>query len=542
MRVRLLARGVELRDRLDAQSIVWWLINRVPPASWNEADGEAFKQLGGSSQSKTSAKDKEVANVPDKAWLVRGANVSGVNLVPQWIEQGYISIGWYEVGDLDPALNALGIWEKVKEAYPDDAPGASRASAGNLNRFLALMRPGHLVLTADGDKLFVGRITSDATFDSALPPNSVRRRSVDWLNESAPASRAEIQVSYPTLFSKLRTLLSVTDLKEDAVIIAALAGLVEAPPAPGEVVLPQASDELAQSLHLPKKWLQEEILDLLAEKRQLIFYGPPGTGKTFVAQRIAEYITRSGGEHGLIQFHPSYSYEDFFEGYRPAQADGGAGVTYELTPGPLRRFAETAAADSANPYVLIIDEINRGNIAKIFGELFFLLEYREAEIPLQYSPDVQFGLPKNLYVIGTMNTADRSIALVDTALRRRFYFVGFMPRENPIRDVLANWLEANELGAEPAILMRALNDRIETDEVAIGPSYFITPDGREPNLERIWKHAILPVLEEHYYGTGRDVRAEFGLKALRSGLDTTPASSGEAPSAGSDEPSPTSNS
>jgi hypothetical protein len=176
LRVRLLARGVELRDRLDAQSLVWWLVNANPPGSWNDADKEAFERFRGDSQRPKPPNGEEVVTVPDKAWLVRGANVNGTNLVPEWIEQGYISIGWHEVGDLDPALNALEIWEKVKEAYPDDALGASRASAGNLNRFLNMMQPGHLVLTADGDELFVGRITSDASFDSARPTNSLRRR------------------------------------------------------------------------------------------------------------------------------------------------------------------------------------------------------------------------------------------------------------------------------------------------------------------------------------------------------------------------------
>jgi hypothetical protein len=279
------------------------------------------------------------------------------------------------------------------------------------------------------------------------------------------------------------------------------------------------TDELVQRVYLPRRWLQE-IVDLLAEKRQLIFYGPPGTGKTFLAQRIAEHLTREGGEFELVQFHPSYSYEDFFEGYRPVAVSEGAGVTYELTDGPLRRIAEAAAQDPENPYVLVVDEINRGNLPKIFGELLFLLEYREAQIWLQYSPEAQFGLPKNLYFVGTMNTADRSIALVDAALRRRFYFVAFMPTEEPVCDVLGKWLSEKGLEPRPAQLLGMLNKRIDTEEIAIGPSYLMTADATEPNLERIWKHAIMPVLEEHFYGTGRDIEAEFGLDALNKALHT----------------------
>jgi 5-methylcytosine-specific restriction protein B len=271
------------------------------------------------------------------------------------------------------------------------------------------------------------------------------------------------------------------------------------------------------------------VIDLLADKWQVVFYGPPGTGKTFVAQRVAEHLTQHGGAYELIQFHPSYSYEDFFEGYRPVELDGGTGVTYRLTPGPLRRMAARADKDRANPYILIIDEINRGNVPKIFGELLFLLEYRDAEIPLQYSAHEQFRLPPNLYVIATMNTADRSIALVDAALRRRFYFVPFMPHEDPVRGVLRSWLDTAELDDEPARLMDELNARIASDEFAIGPSYFITRDAAPPDLDRVWKHAIIPLLEEHYFGTGRDVAAEFGLTALRKSLEVSASAEPEPP-------------
>jgi 5-methylcytosine-specific restriction protein B len=260
------------------------------------------------------------------------------------------------------------------------------------------------------------------------------------------------------------------------------------------------------------------VADLLREKRQLIFYGPPGTGKTFVAQELAKDLTREGGDFVLVQFHPSYSYEDFFEGYRPFELDGGAGLGYRLTHGPLRRIADAAAANPSLPYVLIVDEINRGNVPKIFGELLFLLEYRDRQIALQYSPGEPFSLPRNLFVIGTMNTADRSIALVDAALRRRFYFVPFLPNEEPIRDVLPKWLVENGHPGEPARLLMALNAAIGDQEIAIGPSYFMGPDGSLPDLDRVWEHAIVPLLEEHYYGTGVVVRTEFGLAGLRSKL------------------------
>ncbi len=163
----------------------------------------------------------------------------------------------------------------------------------------------------------------------------------------------------------------------------------------------------------------------------------------------------------------------------------------------------------------MIDEINRGNIPKIFGELLFLLEYRERVVQPQYSPNQPFSLPANLFLIGTMNTADRSIALVDAALRRRFYFRGFLSTEEPVASVLRKWLDHHGLDVEPARLLNALNDEIADDEVAIGPSYFMTQDGSPPDVERVWRYAIQPLLEEYYYGTARDISKEFSLDRLR---------------------------
>ena len=181
--------------------------------------------------------------------------------------------------------------------------------------------------------------------------------------------------------------------------------------------------------------------------------------------------------------------------------------------------------------MLIIDEINRGNIAKIFGELYFLLEYRDEAIRLQYSRNEEFKLPENLFVIGTMNTADRSIALVDSALRRRFYFMGLIPTREPVDRVLTEWLAAHDLPPEPAALLAELNRAIDDEDFSIGPSYFMTKDATAPDLERTWAFAIMPLLEEHYYGTGRDLEAEFGLTAIRKRV----AAAADAPETESDE-------
>ena len=178
-------------------------------------------------------------------------------------------------------------------------------------------------------------------------------------------------------------------------------------------------------------------------------------------------------------------------------------------------MAGRAKSDPDANYFLIIDEINRGNLAKILGELYFLLEYRDQPAQLQYS-DEEFSLPKNFYIIGTMNTADRSIALVDLALRRRFYFVEFHPDHEPVKDVLRLWLQANRPEMQwVAVVVERVNEKLKDDRhAAIGPSYFMQKKLDEAAVERIWKHSVLPYIEERRFG-GDEVGAEFSLDKLK---------------------------
>ena len=271
---------------------------------------------------------------------------------------------------------------------------------------------------------------------------------------------------------------------------------------------------LATELYLPTEFLSE-IHSLLEEKKQVIFQGPPGTGKTYVARKLADHIAGSKDRVTLVQFHPSYDYVDFVQGYRPALMDNGQ-PGFRLQDGPLLRMAQRARDNPGVPHYLIIDEINRANLGKVFGELYYLLEYRDDEVILQYS-DKAWSLPKNLYIIGTMNTADRSIALVDLALRRRFYFVEFHPDKDPIKGLLHRYLEKNSAAVDwIADVVDEANKRLSDEpQAAVGPSHFMKENLNEDSVRRIWKYGVLPYIEERLFGQDEQRLAEFDLDTLR---------------------------
>jgi 5-methylcytosine-specific restriction protein B len=258
-----------------------------------------------------------------------------------------------------------------------------------------------------------------------------------------------------------------------------------------------------------------DVLGLIKKSKQVIFYGPPGTGKTFIIKALANSIA-SPENVQLIQFHPSFSYEDFFEGYRPKISSDEKSMIFEKSPGPLRRMAEKAEANPNEPFVLIIDEINRGNLAKVFGELYFLLEYRDEAVELMYSSGEKFKLPENLLILGTMNTADKSIANLDSAIRRRFQFVSLIPTETPCDQILHKWLTKNGLSKTSATILSKLNIKLADHNLAIGPAYFMKSKSQsDSDISDIWRYSILPLLEDHFYGQWDTRKSEFQLEDFK---------------------------
>ena len=309
------------------------------------------------------------------------------------------------------------------------------------------MAGGDIVATVAGDQLSAGVVTGEPTYDQAAEGARLRRP-VAW-HDTAPVPVDSLPAPLPAEVDQQGTVVDLTGaLDVLSELLGTTSGETKELPAVEPVVvatvpaLPSATPGLAAKLHMDQTWLQE-LIDLLQERQQIVLYGPPGTGKTYLAQEIARHIAERDAVR-LVQFHPSYAYEDFFEGFRPASADGRLGRTFATHRRPAaqgwpRRRARTRASHTCSSWTRSTGPTWRRCSASCTS----CWSTAARSIALQYSPGESFTLPPNVFFIGTMNTADRSIALVDAAIRRRFAFVELHPDDPPVRDVLAKWLQAS---------------------------------------------------------------------------------------------------
>ncbi len=245
-------------------------------------------------------------------------------------------------------------------------------------------------------------------------------------------------------------------------------------------------EAISAETHLPIEQLAN-WKHAIERKGQAILYGPPGTGKTFLAQHLARHFV--GGSDGfweIVQFHAAYAYEDFIQGLRPVEQNGA--LAYEVVAGRFLNFCQRA--EGRGRCVLIIDEINRADLARVFGELMYLLEYREKRIAL--SAGGMFSIPRNVLLIGTMNTADRSVSLMDNALRRRFAFLPLQPNYEVLRRFHAG------LNVEPLIsTLKQINAQLDLSH-QLGISFFLTKTLAQ-EIGLIWRTEVEPYLEEQFF-------------------------------------------
>lgn len=319
-------------------------------------------------------------------------------------------------------------------------------------------------------------------------------------HESGTAYTARSRAAYEKFCADLRAWRQqhgAAPQEADAILTAVMRANKPSPAETSEEKLPLqvGVEEVAEGCFFEVEQVDQWVQALTTGMRQGVFHGPPGTGKTHVARLLARHLASSPAHIELTQFHPAYSYEDFIEGLRPETT--GDGLRYEVRPGVFARLCERAQKAPSETFVMIIDEMNRADLAAVFGELLYLLEYRGAEVTLPYSQR-QLSVPSNVFLLGTMNTADRSLAMLDFALRRRFNAFPLPPDEK----VLERWTTGRPDGnAELALgVFRLIRDRVGPDApVSPGHSYWMTEALDAAVAQRIWDYQLRPYLAEYWF-------------------------------------------
>ena len=418
-------------------------------------------------------------------------------------ERGVMGLAWGDLGDLAACASKHDVQQRMLEAFPSD--GSQRNDILAAWQFAKEMKPGDVVFVKKGRSEIIGRgvVTGEYVYDEEWT-QFPHIRKVDWthtgqwpIDEQLPM-KTLTDVTYKQVFVTLMES-SFFD-SEEAVAIEELTA-----------VFPEYSAEEFLKVVYMDRDQYNAIVGLLKTKKNIILQGAPGVGKTFVAKRLAYSMmgVKDVSRVKLVQFHQSYSYEDFIEGYRPS----GAG--FELVKGAFYSFCKKAADDEENDYFFIIDEINRGNLSKIFGELFMLIENdkRGNELQLLYSREL-FSVPANVHIIGMMNTADRSLAMLDYALRRRFAFVELCPAFES--DGFSEYCDGlrNEVFEALVGEVKSLNCAIAEDEslgegFCIGHSYFCNMKPETCTgaaLASIVEYELIPMLKEYWFDESKKVQ------------------------------------
>ena len=412
-----------------------------------------------------------------------------------------MAIGWGEIGDLTTFATKDAMKQKMKECID---PTLSYKNAAHATwQFANDIKPGDIVFVKKGMHRIVGRgiVTSGYMFDGSRKDEYKNIRQINWTNKGewehpgqAVTKTLTDITSYTDYVEKLNALFEDDEDEEIEEV---------------EIQYPvYTAENFLDEVYMSGTDYQT-LVSLLKNKKNIILQGAPGVGKTFAAKRLAYSMmgVKDSSRVMMVQFHQSYSYEDFIMGFRPASTG------FELKRGPFYSFCKKAETDIENDYFFIIDEINRGNLSKIFGELFMLIENDKRGVSLQllYS-DEKFSVPANVYIIGMMNTADRSLAMLDYALRRRFAFFEFSPAFETEGFRAYRQEKYNKKFDNLIAAIEKLNVAIEHDDTLgrgfrIGHSYFCT----EHEIDDMWLNAVItyeivPLLNEYWFDELSKVR------------------------------------
>lgn len=414
----------------------------------------------------------------------------------EFYEQKIMGIAWDEMGDLSDYDSKEQMRLKMKELYGEE--GSYKNDGHATWQFANEIQVGDIVFVKSGRNKIVGRgvVESEYVFDDARESYKNLRK-VNWTNQGEWTFDESIVVktltdltSYREYCKKLEGLFSETVLDEEI-----------------DKYDTYTEEDFLEDVFFDKKQYSE-LKNLLLKKKNIILQGAPGVGKTYSAKRLAYSIIgkRDTSRVKMVQFHQSYGYEDFIMGYRPN------GNGFELKEGPFYEFCNDARKDEDNSYFFIIDEINRGNLSKIFGELLMLIETdkRDESIRLMYR-DEQFNVPANVHIIGMMNTADRSLAMIDYALRRRFSFYDFKPAFETESFKEYQETKANEKFDKLVEVVCSLNESISKDNCLgdgfrIGHSYLCAESEIDDEiLSSIVNYEIIPLIKEYWFDEQKNI-------------------------------------
>lgn len=463
----------------------------------SEMASDIFKNVLSSSPSKQGKNidalaDEDVHTV--RYWLY--APGEGSCMWDEFYTSGIMAIGWGVIGDLSTFDSKDAMKIKMREVIDESLSYKNAAHA--TWQFANEMKIGDIVFVKKGMHQIIGRgvVMSDYEYDNTRDDEYKNIRQVDWTHNGVWPHPGQAVMktltditSYTDYVEKLNSLFE-DETEEDAEDVE-------------KTYPPYTKEDFLSEVFMPEEEY-DKLSGILRIKKNIILQGAPGVGKTFVAKRIAFSMmgVKDVERVMMVQFHQSYSYEDFIMGFRPS-TDG-----FELKRGAFYNFCKKAEIDGDNDYFFIIDEINRGNLSKIFGELFMLIENDKRGVSLQllYS-DEKFSVPKNIYIIGMMNTADRSLAMLDYALRRRFAFFEIKPgfTTDGFREYRMS-LE-NEKFDKLIACVESLNNVISNDEslgdgFCRGHSYFcnLLPDTiNDQVLSGIVEYELIPLLKEYWF-------------------------------------------